>query len=97
VHWRSPGPAVGIELVRPIPHGRDGTLATAHAGQASVPHQPGHTFATDTNAGGGKRRVRLPCLRSRVQLVQAAEFFQHLVAEFVDGVVIGQQLGVKDD
>jgi hypothetical protein len=32
-------------LTCPIPHGRDGTLATAHAGQASIPHQPGHARA----------------------------------------------------
>ena len=35
-------------LARPIPHGRDGALATAHADQTSVQHQPGNTFATDT-------------------------------------------------
>ena len=38
-------------LTRPIPDGRDGVSATAHAGQAGGQHQPGNTFATDTNAG----------------------------------------------
>jgi len=49
-------------LTRPIPHGRDGTLATAHAGQAGVPHQPGDTFATDTNSG--IRKLNLKTRRS---------------------------------
>jgi hypothetical protein len=37
-------------LTRPIPHARDGALATADADQASVPHQSGNAFATDANA-----------------------------------------------
>jgi hypothetical protein len=36
-------------VARPIPHGRDGALATAHADQTSVQHQLGNPFATDTN------------------------------------------------
>jgi hypothetical protein len=48
-------------LTRPIPDGRDGAVATAHAGQAGVPHQPGDTFATDTNAGIRKINLQPWC------------------------------------
>ena len=48
-------------LARPIPHGRDGALATAHADQTSVQHQPSNTFATDTNAGFRKINLETRC------------------------------------
>ena len=48
-------------LARPIPHGRDGALATAHADQTSVQHQPGNPFATDTNAGFRKINLETRC------------------------------------
>ena len=46
-------------LTRPIAHRRDWALATAHACQADVAHQPG-PFATDTDAGFGKINPRRP-------------------------------------
>ena len=49
-------------LTRPIPDGRDGVSATADAGQAGGSHQPGNTFATDTNAGS--RKIDLQAWRS---------------------------------
>jgi hypothetical protein len=44
-----------------IPHRRDRALTTAHANQASVPHQPGNTFATDANAGFRKINLQTRC------------------------------------
>ena len=41
-------------LTAAVTHRRRHELATAHAGKAGVPHQPGNTFATDANALLGK-------------------------------------------
>ena len=44
-------------LARPIPHGRDGALATAHADQTSVQHQPGNPFATEHEMPASARSI----------------------------------------
>src|SRR5207344_3612171 len=48
-------------LTRPIPHGRDRAFAARHPGQASVAHQSGDTFATDTTAGIRKIELQSWC------------------------------------
>ena len=62
-------------LTRPIPHGRGDELATADAGEAGVPHQPGNTFATDADAGFGKINLEAGCsIRAFRGRVRRADF-----------------------
>jgi len=67
-------------LTRPIPHGRDGALATAYPGQAGVPHQPGNTLATDANSDLRKINLQAWCsIRAFRGCVRRADFLDQRI------------------